>query len=109
MKRALLCVFLSLCPGGGGAAKNFGVRNFEAKHQDPKQTNTNHKESHLQMVERENYMLGLQFLASGEEWTAYEVQGKFVVREHKVRKAATAAYKTVEGHRKAHRALSLSL
>jgi len=73
-------------PGGGGSSRNFGTRCFEAKHQDPKRTTTNHKDCHLQMVVRENHVAALQFLASGESWTAVEIDTKrrHVVREHSV-------------------------
>lgn len=73
--------------GVGGSCANSTVRPYEAKHQTPKNTNTNCKESHLQMTDRENLVQTFQFMAAGEEWDAYEVDmaHKLVVRKHVVK------------------------
>lgn len=70
----------------GGSCRNTSTATYEAKHQAPKRTLVNRKEAHLQQVRKQNVVQTLQFVASGEQWQALELDtsGKFVVRERTV-------------------------
>ena len=60
----------------GGTVNNASTRPFEARHRGPKQTNTNKKEGHNQMVQRENLVQALQVLARGSEFSTVRLSGR---------------------------------